>query len=72
MALERDALADLSPERRAALLDRVDEIEKSVITVKIPGSHAEALYGLRQHIRFVRENLARPVGSAGASPVLAE
>ncbi len=72
MALERDALADLSPERRAALLDRVDEIEKSVITVKIPGSHAEALYGLRQQIRFVRENLARPVGSAEASPVLAE
>jgi TRAP-type uncharacterized transport system substrate-binding protein len=59
MALEREALGHLSAQRRAALLERVDEIEKSVITVKMPGSHAEALYGLRQHIRFVRENLAR-------------
>jgi NMT1-like family len=67
MALEREAQGHLSAQRRAQLLDRVDEIEKAVITVKMPGSHAEALYGLRQHIRFVRENLARSAVSSEAS-----
>jgi len=72
MALEREAQGNLSAEQRAALLDRVDEIEKSVITVKMPGSHAEALYGLRQHIRFVRENVARSAAEAQAEPAPAQ
>jgi hypothetical protein len=72
MALEREALGELSPERRAALLERVEEIEKSVITAKMPGSHAEQLYGLRQHIRFVRENLARSAQADEASPKAAQ
>jgi TRAP-type uncharacterized transport system substrate-binding protein len=59
MALERESLRTLTPERRAALLERLDEIERSVILRKIPGSHAEQLYQLREHIGFVRGNLNR-------------
>ncbi|HEY6452385.1 MAG TPA: TAXI family TRAP transporter solute-binding subunit [Steroidobacteraceae bacterium] len=59
MALERAALGELTEERRAALLDRLEEIENNVIALKMPGSHAEQLYMLRERIRFVREYLAR-------------
>ncbi len=57
MALERVALSQPSPEQRAELLRRLDEIEKTVITVKMPGSVADQLYVLRQHITWVRERL---------------
>ena len=60
MALERSSLGDLSAHQRAAVLDRLAQIEKSVITLRMPGSHAEPLYVLRQHMQFVRENLTRP------------
>ena len=59
MALERESLTDLTAERRAALIERLDEIERSVILRKIPGSHAEQLYLLREHIGFVRRHLSR-------------
>ncbi|MGC8520255.1 MAG: TAXI family TRAP transporter solute-binding subunit [Steroidobacteraceae bacterium] len=59
MALERESLGPLSPERRAALIDRLHEIERAVILRKMPGSHAEQIYQLREHIQFVRSNLAR-------------
>ena len=59
MALERESLGSLTPGRREALLERLNEIERSVILRKIPGSHAEQLYQLREHIRFVRRNLNR-------------
>jgi TRAP-type uncharacterized transport system substrate-binding protein len=63
MAVERESLGILTEERRAELLDRLKEIERSVITRRIPGSHAEQVYLLRQHIGFVRKNLA-----LGAAP----
>jgi hypothetical protein len=59
MALERHSLGDLSSEQRAVLIDRLAQIEKSVIALRMPGSHAEPLYVLRQHMQFVRENLVR-------------
>jgi TRAP-type uncharacterized transport system substrate-binding protein len=59
MALERQSLGDLSPEQRARLIERLGQIEKAVISLKIPGSHAEHLYVLREHMQFVRENLTR-------------
>ncbi|HWW19728.1 MAG TPA: TAXI family TRAP transporter solute-binding subunit [Steroidobacteraceae bacterium] len=61
MAVEREALGPLSPERRLTLLERLEEIERSVISHRMPGSHAEQVYVLREHIRFVRDNLARPI-----------
>jgi TRAP-type uncharacterized transport system substrate-binding protein len=69
MALEREALKELSEERRAALLDRLEEIEKSVISRKMPGSHAEQIYMLRQHIAFVRAHLTQSALSVAAAPV---
>jgi TRAP-type uncharacterized transport system substrate-binding protein len=59
MALERESLGEVSPEQRAVLLDRLTQIENSIITLKMPGSHAGELYVLRQHLQFVRQNLDR-------------
>jgi len=67
MALERSALGPLSPEDRAALLARLDEIEKSTIAGKIPGSFADESYVLRQHIKFVRERLS--MADADSTPI---
>jgi TRAP-type uncharacterized transport system substrate-binding protein len=60
MELERISLAEPSEAERSVLIDRLAQIEKSVIALKMPGSHAEQLYVLRQHMQFVRENLSRP------------
>lgn len=69
MALEREALAgNMSEDWRAVLLERVDEIERSIIKVKMPGSHAEALYMLRQHLRFVRDRLTNAPSADAALP----
>jgi TRAP-type uncharacterized transport system substrate-binding protein len=65
MDLERQSLEDLSPAQRTVLMDRLAHIEKSVIALRIPGSHATQLYVLRQHMQFVRENLARSTQDAG-------
>jgi hypothetical protein len=63
MELERAALAPVvSPEDRAALLGRLNEIEKSVIARKIPGAYADQSYVLREHIAFVRERLSPGAG----------
>jgi TRAP-type uncharacterized transport system substrate-binding protein len=68
MALERETLRPISDERRSELLDRLQDIEKAVIKRKIPGSHAEQLYLLRQHIGFVRENLTRGARATASEP----
>jgi hypothetical protein len=60
MALERQSLHELSAEERAALIEHVAKIEKSVIGLKLPGSHATQLFTLRQHLQFVRDNLTQP------------
>jgi TRAP-type uncharacterized transport system substrate-binding protein len=57
MELERQALETLSDERRAELLKQLEAIEKSVISRRMPGSHAEQVYVLREHIDFVRKKL---------------
>ena len=59
MALERQSLGTPTPEQRSLMLDRLTRIEKSVIGLKIPGSHADELYILREHMHFVREKLSR-------------
>ena len=67
MALEKETLGTLTRERRAALLERLEHIEKLAIGGRTPGSHAEQLYLLREHIGFVRENLARSAGADTAA-----
>jgi TRAP transporter TAXI family solute receptor len=63
MALERAALNPVSEEERSALLARLDEIEKSTIAGKIPGSFADETYLLRQHIKFVRDRLLQAIAT---------
>jgi NMT1-like family len=71
MALERETLEPTSPAQREELLARLAHIEKRVIGGRMPGSHAEQLYHLREHIEFVRENLERTVAvpAAASRPV---
>ena len=57
MALERAAQEPNTAEQRVALIARLDEIEKSIIGIKIPGAFADQIYVLRRHIKFVRESL---------------
>jgi TRAP-type uncharacterized transport system substrate-binding protein len=72
MAVEREALGKVSPQRRAELLSRLRAIERSVIDRKMPGSHAEQVYLLREHIDFVRHKLDHdlPVHSDNSLPDL--
>jgi hypothetical protein len=65
MALERVAFAQTTAAQRADLLQRLDEIERRVITVKLPGSFADQVYVLREHIQFVRNRIAQG-GRGGA------
>jgi len=69
MALERAALAQPTANQREQLLKRLDEIERSVIAVKLPGSFADQLYVLRQHINFVRAQIARSSAESALPPV---
>jgi hypothetical protein len=57
MELERVAFGQTTPEQRADLLKRLDEIERRLVTGKLPASAAEQLFVLRQHIEFVRNRL---------------
>jgi hypothetical protein len=58
IALERDILGDPTPDQKQELLDRLDSIERGVNQVKIPLPFADQMYGLRQHIGFVRDRLS--------------
>jgi hypothetical protein len=44
-------------EVRAELLRRLDDIEARVNHISIPLAYADALYGLRSHINFVRQRV---------------
>jgi TRAP-type uncharacterized transport system substrate-binding protein len=48
-------------EVRADLLRRLDDIEQRVNHISIPLSYADALYGLRSHINFVRQRVRAAV-----------
>jgi hypothetical protein len=67
MALERAAFGQTTPEQRAELLKRLDEIEKRIVTVKLPASFADQLYVLRQHLHFVRNQIVQPADRRAVS-----
>lgn len=69
MALERTVLQPMTPDERAAMVDRLDEIEKATISGKMPGAYANQLYILRQHIQFVRGQLLQQKSAEAASPL---
>ncbi|HEU0197393.1 MAG TPA: TAXI family TRAP transporter solute-binding subunit [Nevskiaceae bacterium] len=58
MALERATLGPLTPEQRELLTSRLQDIEHDIIALKMPGAFANDLYILRQHVKFVRSQLA--------------
>ena len=55
--LEREAQMSGNPNRRAELLQRLDEIEASVNRIVVPASFGDLFYGLRGHVNFVRSSL---------------
>ena len=57
MALEREMMNDPTPEKKAELNQRLDQIEQGVNRIKVPLSFADQAYVLRVHIGFVRERL---------------
>ncbi|HYL26084.1 MAG TPA: C4-dicarboxylate ABC transporter substrate-binding protein, partial [Burkholderiales bacterium] len=57
MELERMTFGQTTPEQRSELLKRLAEIERRIVTAKLPPSAAEQLYVLRQHIAFVRSRI---------------
>jgi hypothetical protein len=63
MALERLAFSETTREQRADLLARLDDIERRIVTGKVPASAAEQLYVLRQHVQFVRNRLLQESGA---------
>ena len=57
IAIERDALKHTSEEERRQLVGDLDEIERSLNTLRMPLAFADTFYVLREHIGFVREHL---------------
>jgi hypothetical protein len=58
LELERNAFeGNLDASARDALLQKLQSIEESVKTIRVPATFADLFYGLREHIVFVRERL---------------
>jgi hypothetical protein len=64
LAVERALLSDPPPAQPRELLERLDKIEATVKTLKVPASYADQFYGLRGHISFVRQKLTEAVAKA--------
>jgi TRAP-type uncharacterized transport system substrate-binding protein len=63
MSLEHEVHGDPSPETRARVRTRLEEITRSVSELKTPPSFGDQLYVLRDHVATVRQRL-----EAGATP----
>jgi len=50
------------------LLMHLDNIEKKMIAIKMPGAFADQAYVLREHINFVRKQLAKDTDAASKPP----
>ena len=64
IGLERDAFNSSSPDGRREMLRRLDDIERGVNNMKMPLAFADQFYVLREHIRFVRDQLTTETSSA--------
>jgi len=58
LAVERDHLTELTPQKQEELLARLNHIEQEVNKMKVPASFADQFYALRGDIGFVRARLA--------------
>ena len=68
IGLERDAFNSSSSDRRREMLKRLDEVERGVNNMKMPLAFADQFYVLREHIRFVRDQLTTETSGASAQP----
>lgn len=59
LILEGGLAANITPEARNELLERLNQIEETVNNLKVPASFADQFYALRSHIGMVRERLMR-------------
>jgi len=57
--LEEDLLRDPDEEHIAAVLERLEEIERGVTNTSVPMSYADYAYNLRAHIQVVRNRVSR-------------
>jgi hypothetical protein len=57
LALERNMRLYSAPEKREEMLKQLDNIEDAVNKMKMPLPFADQFYGLREHIKFVRDRL---------------
>jgi hypothetical protein len=57
LILEEGLVGHISPEKRAELIERLNEIEETVNNLKVPASFADQFYALRSHVAIVRERL---------------
>jgi TRAP-type uncharacterized transport system substrate-binding protein len=57
LVLEEGITAQMTPEKRKELIERLDQIEQTVNTMKMPASFADQFYSLRSHIFIVRGRL---------------
>ncbi|NJD35540.1 MAG: C4-dicarboxylate ABC transporter substrate-binding protein [Betaproteobacteria bacterium] len=55
--LEREAQKSTSPNRRTELLKKLDHIEANVNRIVVPAAFGDLFYGLRGHVKFVRNTL---------------
>jgi hypothetical protein len=60
LALERRLLAEGESANRVELIERLDQIETAVHSMKVPAFAADQFYSLRGHIGFVRELMDHP------------
>jgi NMT1-like family len=64
IGLERDAFSTSTQDGRKDMLKRLDDIERGVNNMKMPLAFADQFYVLREHIRFVRDQLTTETSGA--------
>ncbi|GGP21627.1 TAXI family TRAP transporter solute-binding subunit [Silvimonas iriomotensis] len=57
IAIEREALGSVAPEKREELIKELDHIEENINRIKMPLAYADGFYVLREHVGFVRARL---------------
>ena len=57
MIIEQNLLTQIEPDKRRALLEKLDNIEEAVNRMKVPTSFVDQFYVLRGHITFVHSRL---------------
>ena len=55
--LERELNSDPSSERKLAVRDQVEQLDRRVARMRFPNAYADLVYELRLHINLVRSRL---------------